>query len=473
MRRILLALTVSLAVHLGVIAVAAGVGLWRTLSLVPTLKMQPIAIDVVKDLPLGALPDKQPVPGDAPPVRTRRPRVHIAPAHDGVSVPTSPDAGAPEPKTDAAVAAQAVTHDGGGSIDGGRRRPGDLRENGPDGSRLIALLRLDRLRASPDSEITIAAVDRLLLLLPDRHRLIDGTGLDLYRDFDSLLIATPNPTDDAVTFLAARHHLMDNAFKAALDRGAKAAKKPITWRTIEGRPVGIRQQEKGASPTAMDRDDRILVLPLPALAIMATPAYANQLLGKDVLVPPTQDFAVDAGSSDARPGGAQPRKPSARPNWREIAARIEAEDSAMPEDAAFMITAANLFSTTGSQAYVVPSTRGAGDNTPLQPVGGESGPPPQSLTLVVGAETPFIEILAEFKTAADADRWERDLPAWKRKIITNPAVFLSGFSSLLGRAQITREENTLQTRIEVSTAELQRLLNLAANLTRSALARPR
>ena len=35
------------------------------------------------------------------------------------------------------------------------------------------------------------AVDRLLVQLPDRHRLIDGTGLDLYRDFDSLLIATP------------------------------------------------------------------------------------------------------------------------------------------------------------------------------------------------------------------------------------------------------------------------------------------
>jgi hypothetical protein len=470
MRRILLALTVSLAVHLGVVAVAAGVGLWRALSLVPSVKMQPIAIDVVKDLPLGAPPDKQPVAADEPPVRVRKPRVRVPSVRDGVTIPSAPDAGAPEPKSDAGVMAKSAPHDGGGSIDGGRRRPGDLRSNGPDGARLIALLRLDRLRASPDSDNTMAAVDRLLLLLPDRHRLIDGTGLDLYRDFDSLLIATPNPTDDAVTFLAARHHLMDAPFKAALNRGAKAAKKPITWRTIEERPVGIRQQDKGGA--RLDRDDRILVLPMPALAIMAPPPYAALLLGRDVLAAPTSDGTSDAGVADARASSGEPRKAAGRPNWHDIAARIEGEESAMPDDAAFMMTAANLFVAPGSENVVVPSTRGTSDDSPPQPVGGETAPPPQSLTLVVGAETPFIEILAEFKTPAEADRWERDLPLWKRKVVTNPAVLLTGFSSLVGRAQITREGNTLQTRIEVSTAELQRLLNLAANLTRSALARP-
>ena len=145
----------------------------------------------------------------------------------------------------------------------------------------------------------------------------------------------------------------------------------------------------------------------------------------------------------------------------------------MPDDAAFMMTATNLFGASGGDNYVVPSTRGASDDIPPQPIGSDPGPTPQTLTLVVGAETPFIEILAEFKTTDDADRWERELPGWKRKVVTNPAVFLSGFSSLVGRAQTTREGNTLQTRIEVSTAELQRLLNLAANLTRSTLVHPR
>lgn len=470
MRRILLALTVSLAAHLAVVAVAAGVGLWRALSLVPSVKMQPIAIDVVKDLPLGAPPDKQPVAADEPPVRVRKPRVRAPAAHDRVTVPSAPDAGAAEPKGDAGGMAESTPHDGGGTLDGGRRRPGDLRSNGPDGARLIALLRLDRVRASPDSDNTMAALDRLLVLLPDRHRLIDGTGLDLYRDFDSLLIATPNPMDDAVTFLAARHHLMDAPFKAALDRGARTMKKPITWRTIEGRPVGLRQQDTGA--VGLDRDDRILALPMPALAIMAPPQYVPLLLGRDGMAPPTSAGPIDAGGADARTGGGEPRKLAGRPNWRDIAARIEGEEGALPDDAAFMMTAANLFVAPGGEYVVVPSTRGASDDSPPQSAGGDTVPPPQSLTLVVGAETPFIEILAEFKTAAEADKWEHDLPLWKRKIVTNPAVLLTGFSSLIGRAQFTREGNTLQTRIEVSTAELQRLLNLTANLTRGALARP-
>ena len=91
----------------------------------------------------------------------------------------------------------------------GRRRPGDLRNYGPEGSRLTALLRLDRLRASSVGSSYLAAIDQLLVLLPDRRRLLDGTGLDLYRDFDALLIATPEPHNDKVTFLAARHRLKD------------------------------------------------------------------------------------------------------------------------------------------------------------------------------------------------------------------------------------------------------------------------
>ena len=136
-----------------------------------------------------------------------------------------------------------------------------------------------------------------------------------------------------------------------------------------------------------------------------------------------------------------------------------------------MMTASNLFGGATPDLVVVPPTRGQSDDEPLRPVG--SGPPPQSVTLLVGVESPFLAISAEFNSAADADRWERDLPTWKRKIVTNPIVLLAGFSSLVGRAEISREGNTLQTRIELSTAELQRLLNVIANLTQSVLASPK
>jgi hypothetical protein len=94
----------------------------------------------------------------------------------------------------------------------------------------------------------MAAVDRLLLLLPDRHRLIDGTGLDLYRDFDSLLIATPNPTDDAVTFLAARHHLMECPIQGgpqSRSQGGEKAHRLADHRRTPGRNPPTRQGRRG------------------------------------------------------------------------------------------------------------------------------------------------------------------------------------------------------------------------------------
>ena len=474
MRRIVLALTISLAVHVSVLVVAIAFGLWQSRSLVSALRLRPISVEVVKDLPLGApSPDKQAAPPREPPLTLPKPRHHVSKSRDGVTVPASPDAGAPPAKPDAAVEARPAGHDGGG-VDGGRRKPGDLRSHGPDGSRLLALLRLDRLRALPDKDAIVAAVDQLLRLLPDRHRLIDDTGLDLYRDFDSLLIATPDPTDDAVTFLATRHHLTDGALRSALDRGAKAAHGAIEWRTVDGRPVGIRHQGKSSpnAGAALDRDNRILVLPQPSLAIMATPAYAERLLGPSAIVGKGPAGSIDAGTSERAVGG-QPAKPVGHVGWQDLAKDIDAEDSAMPDDATFMMMATHLL-IAGNDApgLAVPPARGASDDSLPQPVGRRS-PMPEAMTLVVGTDTPYIEIIADFKTAPEADQWQGDLPSWKRKIATNPIVLLSGFSGLVNRAETSRDGNTLQLRADTSAEELQRLLNLIANLARTALARPR
>jgi hypothetical protein len=480
MRRSLLALGISLAVHFAAVAAVVGVSAWRLLSMAPKIQVQTIAVDLIKDLPLGAPPAKavEKVPESPAPVRKPRHRAKVG--HEGVVVPAAPDAAAPELAADAAVGKKreaidggSSDHDGGdvgGGIDGGRRRPGDLRSNGPEGSRVVALLYLDRLRASRESEKTIVALDQLLLLLPDRRRLIEGTGFDLYRDFDSLLIATPNPTDADVTFLAARHHLGDVALKAGLDRASKAARKPIRWQNRDGRPVGVRKS-MDSSALGLDRDDRILVLPQTNLAIMAPAAYAAVLLGVDPSAspgktpPPLDGGAIDGGS----PG---PHK-TARIPWRDIVARIDAEDAAVPEDAVFMMSATHVFgSSVPSPRVVIPPTRGAPDDTPVQPVPGAS-PVPEVVTLVVGAPVPYIHVIAEFKTEEDAQKWEQDLPAWRRKALLNPVVLVSGFSPLIRRVEISRDGSNLELQVDATSEEIQRILNLAANLTRSALTKPR
>ena len=474
MRRTLLAFTLSLAVHVAFVIGAVALAAWRGFTLVPPVRLAAIAIDV-QDLPLGGGRSTRVKPEErGPPHPVRRPKAaRPRTAHAGVAVMLAPDAGA----ADAPAQAGQPAPDAGHEADSGRRRPGDLRDYGPEGSRLTALLRLDRLRASSFSSSTVEAIDQLLLLLPDRRRLLDGTGLDLYRDFDALLIATPEPRNDKVTFLAVRHHIKDATLQAALDRGATATGHTIEWRAEDGRPVGVRRPRAGVpgGTAGLDLDDRIYVLPQPSLAVMAPPAYAERLLGRPARKPAgVRQAAGDAGIIDGDRADASlvpPGKSHARITWRELVARIDAEDSALPDDAVFMITAVNLLVLPGPSP-VVPGTRGAVDDDVRAT--GPYGPTPQALTLVAGIDPePYLELVGEFESESEARASERSFPSWKRRLMLNPVLLLAGFSPLVDRAELSREDKTLFVRASTTAEELQRLLAVATNLARSVVGRPR
>ena len=183
----------------------------------------------------------------------------------------------------------------------------DLGAYGPKGSRLTVLLRLDRLRGTD----FVAPVDALLQRLPDRRDLLEGTDLDLFQSFDALLIATPHPLDPTVTFLAARHHLDDAQLRAALSRGAKATDRVIAWRSEGGRPVGERRPRRGLPPgTPPSRDDRLIVLAAPGLAVVTPPAYRALLLAP----PKPARRARRRRGRGRRPGAGRRKRPTpARP----------------------------------------------------------------------------------------------------------------------------------------------------------------
>src|SRR3954469_4538489 len=93
MRRVSLALLVSLGVHVGVVVAAFGITAWRGLSFARDVEVVPITLESVRDLPLGAPPAAtRPSTGViAPPPRP--PRVAI---HKTGSFPTeNPHGGAP------------------------------------------------------------------------------------------------------------------------------------------------------------------------------------------------------------------------------------------------------------------------------------------------------------------------------------------------------------------------------------------
>src|SRR3954471_3755837 len=102
MRRVSLALLVSLGVHVGLVVAALGITAWRGLSFARDVEIVPITLESVRDLPLGAPPaaSKRSTgviarpprhPRVAPP--QLRPRVAI---HTTGSLPTeNRDGGAP------------------------------------------------------------------------------------------------------------------------------------------------------------------------------------------------------------------------------------------------------------------------------------------------------------------------------------------------------------------------------------------
>jgi hypothetical protein len=442
MRRVLVAGGISVALHAALAASVVGLAAWRGLRLARSVEVVPISVDL-RELPLGAPPVPAAAPGHddivAPPrPRPRpRPRVKVA-TRDGTLPAAHPDGGAdarPETQQTPAVAAARARG----------KAPSDLRAYGPEGSRLTALLRLDRLRASPEGRGYIGPVDEILRLLPDRRRLLEGTGLDLYRDFDALLIATPNPFDDAVTFLAARHRLDDAHLRAALDRGAVAAGRPILWREEAGRPVGVRASRprlpEDRTPIRPDRDDRLFVMPQPGLVVIAPPAYTALLLRR---------ASADAGA------------PAARADWADLVTRIDAEDGALPGDVVFMMTATNLLRTAGLRAD------GDGAATPVP--AGVPAALPRVLSLVAGTSPgSFLELIADFSALAQASLWEAEWPSWKQRLLGNPLVLLAGLNPIVSRAELRREDRRVHLRTTATAEETRRILQMIVNFAHGGL----
>ena len=327
----------GLAVALSVGAHGVALALLVGASLVGSWPTAPVEIDVtsmkmeeVHDLPLGgpaagsgaaaSPPDAPPVVSPAKGAGPRKPKPKPR------SAPHQPDGGPAPP------------------------RPESVRAYAPEGSRVTALLRLDWLRGTPYA----ALVDAVLMRLPDRRDLLEGTGIDLYRDVDALLVATPNPLDPAVTFLTVRHHLTDGALREALNRGARATGRKLVWRTERGRPFAERRAG-AADPGYLRRDARLILLAAPGLAVIAPPVY------RDLILRGRPAGTGAGGAGGARGDAGAPADEHA--SWAALIRRIDAEDSVMPADGVAMLAVENLFAGRPRGPRTAPGTRGSDDDS--------------------------------------------------------------------------------------------------------------
>jgi hypothetical protein len=202
--------------------------------------------------------------------------------------------------------------------------------------------------------------------------------------------------------------------------------------------VGLRRAPRadGDAGVRLERDDRLLVLAGPGLVVMAPPAYLSLLLPRR------------AAPADGEEGARQQREQDAR--WRELIARIDAEDSALPEDAVVMATVANLVGPRRPRGLVVPE----GITLPVY------------ATAVIGTTpTPFITANFEFERAAGARRWEEQWPGLRQQVLASPLLLLSGMSGIVARIEVTRDGSTLTGRTTAATQEeMRRVLRTIANL---------
>jgi hypothetical protein len=376
------------------------------------IELTSLRIEEIKDFPLGAPQNGEGSKPKAPArARTRAPAVR----NDTGALAARASDDKPRAGTAAAPAEEATP-----------APPSNLSTPGKEGARLTALMRLDRLRGTDYQ----APVDRLLHVLPDRRELLTGTGLDLFNDFDSVLVATPDPANPRVTFLALRHHLDAASLRAALSRGLEGTDRKLDWSDRSGHFVGERVLVGPDAGPVKNRyaEDRLIMLFDPGLAVVTPRAY-EQLLFE----PSSPEGGVDAGAP--------------LPGWASLPARIEAEERLALPEAVISVKMVGLLASRGGRA-----------DAPI--LYGMELPP--AAEAVIGIDDgPFLDLLAGFKTEAPARAWEGAWPALQQKLRRNPYVILGGFSALLGRVTLQREGSEIHFHVAVTRDEALGLLALA------------
>ena len=413
----------SLAAHLGLVVVALVLGS-SGFSLPVEVEVARVHLNEIKDLPLG-----RPDSGER-----ERAQARARSRSRGVSSPAEAGTLASRAGKDDRTSDSPQTED-----EAGPAPTSDLGAYGPAGSRLTVLMRLDRLRGTDYA----APVDELLMRLPDRRALLGGAGTDLFNDFDALLVATPNPLEPSVTVVAARHHLDEGTLRSVLNQGATASDHALLWRTRGGRPSAERRPRGGGDPDG--RDERLILLATPRLAVVASPVYVKLLLAPPASAKTAAPGAVPDG------GAPEPAAETTKPAWGSLLARIDAEEGLMPPDGAVMVNVVDML-----------KSRAPAPGEPPVFYGMEV---PGSLNAVIGiADGPFLDVTGDFKAEEPARHWEAQWPTLQRKLRTNPYVMGGGFSAIVARARLEREGNRVRVHLSVNHDEGLRILAVAQSL---------
>jgi hypothetical protein len=310
-------------------------------------------------------------------------------------------------------------------LDAGVARP-DARPSGtagpelakiaPGDAALMLLMRMDRIHKSPYEP----AVRRLLEVFYDHKTLLWSSGLDPMKDFDAMLIATPNPYRVTQTFLAVRHHLSHSRMRRALGRSARFKGKRMRW---SHQRRGVLRGEI-PSPPKLPHDPRV-VLMRERLVMLTDPKHLALLTTPAPQKPARKPGAPDAGVQH---------------DWVEHLKQMDRVGSVEEGAPGLVLMAVNL-------PRLVRLPRDI--------------PPPNSAKVTVPAREPA-QIKAEmiFGDESTAQAFIKAVPKRIKRAKSSLLLRFLGVTDLLDRIRLTRKKERVLADVKLSGAEVRSLLEL-------------
>jgi hypothetical protein len=359
---------------------------------------------------LGAPRTRKAAPSPPPRVEPRPKPETRGPGKKLASRAAPRDAGVP---ADASVDAAAP--------DGGSPTVGPaLADLAPGDAALVLALRMDRIRGSPYEH----SVRRLLEVFYDHKTLLWSSGLDPVRDFEAMLIATPNPYRVTRTFLVARHNLPLRRIRRALNQATRFKNKRMRWRRS-----GPVLRGEIPSPPKLPHDPRVVLL--RERLVMLTDPQHIPLLSTDLLSAAPRPGA--GGSADA---GAQ----RTGKGWLDSMDRLDSAGGGTKEGPGLLLMAINI----PRLVRLPPDV-----------------PPPHSLEVEIPAVAPTdVKGVLTFINEQDAKRLLQVLPERIKKAKRSILLRLLGVAELLEAIRLKRDGATVRADLHLDAVQVKNTLEM-------------
>jgi hypothetical protein len=206
----------------------------------------------------GTSPPPPVKPAPAPPV----PEVEPTPPEPAPTPEPAPKPEPPKPEP------EKPTHDLG-------KKTSEVDQLGPTNSTYFVMLVPKKIRKLSFAD---KALD-IMAPLPDFEYLIVGGGFDALRDFDHIVVASPDLRDWRQTFLAVDYRISRQEVQRAIERAAAANDESIEW--IEENGI-IRGNPKPLEEGEPDTDNRWFVLLEDKVAVYVRDEFLPHILEEEV-----------------------------------------------------------------------------------------------------------------------------------------------------------------------------------------------